>query len=191
MTRGTAGRIVGLWALALSLPLAAHAQVATPLMAGRWSGEAEIAVDWTQQRTLPVNIVIFANDMVTGTVGDAALSEGQIKRNRGWFSSIVHWKTDFVIDAKLTGPIIRGEHVERASVHMPLDWTDGRFEGGISTSGWIAGGPQAAVFAARRLVLHRVPDMTICTSTQPGTGHDDDTRSAIHHARGAARDAHR
>ena len=145
----------------LAGPAIGASQVATPMMIGRWEGEGNIVVDWTKQRALAVNIVIFADDKVTGTVGDATLVNGRLLRNRGWLSAMMQWKTDYIIEATLDGPIIRAENIERATVYMPLNWRDGRLEGGINTSGSKSGGSENAVLTAK-VILHRAPDMIIC-----------------------------
>lgn len=150
----------------LAIPAIGAGQVATPMMVGRWEGEGNIVVDWTKQRTLAVNIVIFADDKVTGTVGDATLVNGRLLRNRGWLSAMMHWKTDYIIEATLEGPIIRAENVERANVYVPLNWRDGRLEGGINTSGAKSGGAERAVLAAK-VTLHRAPEMIICDAVNP------------------------
>ena len=150
----------------LAVPAIGASQVATPMMVGRWEGEGNIVVDWTKQRTLAVNIVIFADDKVTGTVGDATLVNGRLLRNRGWLSAMMHWKTDYIIEATLEGPIIRAENIERANVYMPLNWRDGRLEGGINTSGSKSGGTEDAVLAAK-VILHRAPEMIICDAGSP------------------------
>jgi hypothetical protein len=147
----------------LALPLVLSGQVATPSMIGRWEGEAAITVDWTRQRTIGVNIVIFAVDKVTGAVGDAKLVNGRLLKGRGWPSGIMR-KTDYVIDGYLDGPIIQAERIERANVGLALDWRDGRLEGVINTSGWKSGGAERAVLAAT-VTLHRAPDMIICETT--------------------------
>jgi hypothetical protein len=150
----------------LAVPAIGASQVATPMMVGRWEGEGNIVVDWTKQRTIAVNIVIFADDKVTGTVGDATLVNGRLLRNRGWLSSMMHWKTDYIIEATLEGPIIRAENIERANVYMPLNWRDGRLEGGINTSGAKSGGTERAVLTAK-VMLHRAPEMIICDAASP------------------------
>jgi hypothetical protein len=83
----------------------------------------------------------------------------RLARNRGWLARAMHWKTDCIIDATLDGPSIR---VERGTVRMPLDWHDGGFEGGINTSGWKVGDAENMVFATR-IVLHRAPDLVVCS----------------------------
>lgn len=153
----------------LALPAVAVSQVATPATVGRWEGEAQIVVDWTRQRTLPVNIAIFADDKVVGTIGDAKLVSGRLLRNRGWVSTVLQLKTDYIIEAYLDGAIIRAEAVERAQVQLPFNVRDGRLEGGINTSGWKAGGAERAVLAAT-MTLHRAPDMIICDSKTADCG---------------------
>ena len=157
---------------ALALSSNASAQVATPSMIGRWKGDAQIAVNWTKARTLPVEIVIAADDRVTGTVGNAALVDGRFSRNRGWITRRLDWKTDYIIDAKLQGPVIAAEGIERESVRIPLNWTSGHFEGGVNTSGSKIGDAQSMILAAGKLVLHRVPDLIICrrAGVRPDTG---------------------
>lgn len=147
-----------------AVPAIAASQVATPMMIGRWEGEGSIIVNWTRQRTLGVNIAIFADDKVIGTVGDATLVNGRLLRNRGRLSSIIKVRTDYIIEADLDGPIIRTENIERANVYMPLNWRDGRLEGSINSSGSKVGGPESAVLAAK-VTLHRAPEMIICDTT--------------------------
>lgn len=152
--------------LAVGLMLASltalPAQVATPVMVGRWKGEAEIAVDWTKARTLLVDIRILSDDRVTGTVGDATLVDGRLMRNRGPIARALRWSRDYIIAGALEGPVIAAEGIKRDAVKMPLNFVDGRFEGGVNTSGTAFGGAKAMVLAAEKLVLHRVPDMIIC-----------------------------
>jgi len=103
-------RSIGPLALALGalIPVVPSAQVATPSMVGWWTGEAQIVVNWTRQRTLSVNIAIFAGDKVTGTVGDATLVDGRLTQNRGWLARAMHWKTDHIIVARNTGVRLAG-----------------------------------------------------------------------------------
>jgi hypothetical protein len=159
-------RLISLaFAAMLSVPAVAVSQVATPMTIGRWEGEANIVGDWTRQRTLAVNIAIFADDKVIGTVGDATLVNGRLLRNRGRLSATLQLKTEYIIEATLDGPIIRAENIERANVHMALDARNGRLEGGINTSGWKAGGSESAMLSAK-LMLHRAPEMIICEASQ-------------------------
>ena len=139
------------------------AQVATPLMIGRWRGEAEVVVSWPRQRTFLVDITIVSGDSVTGTIGDAKIVNGRFLSNRGPVGRFLRWKTDYIIEANLDGLVIRADSISRASVSLPLNWREGHFEGGVSTSGSKVGSAEHMALAAK-LTLHRVPDMLICTS---------------------------
>jgi hypothetical protein len=126
-----------------------------PSFEGTWTGRAEIVVSWTMQRTLEVSLAIDSSGNVDGCVGDASLA-GRITRNRGALLRAVNWKTDFIIDARLTGPIIAAEGIARAGIRMPFDLVNGRIEGGIHTTGSKLGGKDGGILSARRLVLQRV-----------------------------------
>jgi hypothetical protein len=139
----------------------AAAQAALPQMCGRWKGTADIVVNWTKARTLPVEIAIAADDRVTGKIGDATILNGRFRANRGWLGRALHVKTDWIIDGRLEGPIIAAENVVRDEVMMPLDWKGSRFEGGIATSGSKIGEGDTMVLTAR-VVLRRAPDMVVC-----------------------------
>jgi len=139
----------------------AAAQAALPQMCGRWKGTADIVVNWTKARTLPVEIAIAADDRVTGKIGDATILNGRFRANRGWLGRALHVKTDWIIDGRLEGPIIAAENVVRDEVMMPLDWKGSGFEGGIATSGSKIGEGDTMVLTAR-VVLRRAPDMVVC-----------------------------
>jgi hypothetical protein len=85
----------------------ANAQVVRPEMVGKWSGTADIFVNWTKARTLPVEIVLTADDRVTGKIGDAVIANGRFRSNRGWLGRALRIKTDWLIDARLEGPSSR------------------------------------------------------------------------------------
>jgi len=137
------------------------AQVATPAVIGRWSGIADIVVSWTKQRTLPINIVIGANDQVTGSVGDATLVRGRLLRNRGAVARAMNVKTDYVIEAELDGPMIRAENLQREMIQMPFNDRDGRLVGSMNSAGNKIGAAALAVLTAK-FVLLRAPELIIC-----------------------------
>jgi hypothetical protein len=154
----------GLWlaaSLVAGLSLSAPAQVAKPSVIGRWGGAADIVVNWTKQRTLPINIVISANDQVTGSVGDATLVKGRLLRNRGAVARALQIKTDYIIEAELDGPIVRAENVQREIVQMPFNERDGRLTGSLNGSGQMIGNAATMVFTAK-FVLLRAPELIIC-----------------------------
>jgi len=145
----------------IALSAKASAQVATPSLIGRWGGVADIVVDWTEQRTLAINIVIGADDQVTGSVGDAKLVRGRLQRNRGWLARALRIKTDYIIEADLDGPIIRAENVQREAIQIPFNWRDGRLVGSVNSSGDKIGNAASKVFTAK-FVLLRAPELIIC-----------------------------
>lgn len=129
--------IVGILAL-LAHPALGIGQVAKPPMVGRWRGEGAVVGAWPRQRRLSVDITIFANDSVAGTVGDATLAEGWFTTRDPGSRVGMRWNTDYIIIAHLNGPVIRAEGVQRPSVRIPLNWKDDRFVGGLMTAGWVS-----------------------------------------------------
>ena len=99
---------------------AAAAQVA-PAMAGVWSGDARIVVNWTQARRLPVRVTIQPDGSVTGTIGDAALRDGRFEPNRTAIGRALHVKTDWIIRADHVAleraAELRGRTVRRRRAH--------------------------------------------------------------------------
>jgi hypothetical protein len=127
----------------------------TSAMVGQWNGNARIIVTWCRQPTLPVSVNIQTNGDVTGKVGDAALTSGYLKRNRGWLGRKLHLKTDYVIVGKLKGPIVPREQISRSGVSIPLNFTGTNFVGGVHTSGTHVGGKKRMVLSAGSLTLVR------------------------------------
>jgi hypothetical protein len=130
-------------------------------MCGRWQATADVVVHWTKARTVPVAIAIAPDDRVTGTIGDATLLDAHLLSNRGWLGKALRIKTDYLIEGRLDGPIIRDEHLVRSEVMMPLDWTGSEFVGGIGTNGTTTGDAETMAFTAK-VRLRRAPDMVVC-----------------------------
>jgi len=139
----------------------ASTQVATPSLIGRWAGVANVGVDWTKQRTLAVNIVIGANDQVTGTIGDATLIHGRLLKNRGWIARTMQIKTDYIIQADLDGPVIRAESIQRDMVEIPFNSRDGRLVGSVNGSSYKIGAASPPALVAK-FTLIRAPELIIC-----------------------------
>jgi hypothetical protein len=144
----------------------ANAQVVRPEMVGKCSGTADIFVNWTKARTLPVEIVLTADDRVTGKIGDAVIANGRFRSNRGWLGRALRIKTDWLIDARLEGPIIAAEGIARDELMMPLNWNGSRFEGGVATSGSKIGNRETMTLAAH-VILRRAPDVVVCEDPVP------------------------
>jgi len=124
--------------LALLLPALtswAAGSIVTPAMVGHWEGNARIIVSWCRQKNLPVKVDIHADGSVTGTVGDAKLTEGRFESNRGWLLRQLNWATDYIITGGLDGAIVAAEGIKRERVMIALDYNDGVFKAGVDTEG--------------------------------------------------------
>ena len=122
-------------ALLMACSSKAAESILTPAMVGPWKGNARIIVSWCHQKNLPVKLDIHADGSVTGTVGDAKLTEGRLLRNRGWLFRKLNWATDYIITGGLDGAIVAAGGITRSRVKMPLNFSDGTFGGGVNTSG--------------------------------------------------------
>ena len=130
--------ITGLIAAFAALLIACNSQAAesvTPAMVGHWEGNARIIVSWCHQKNLSVKVDIHADGSVTGTVGDAKLTEGRFELNRGWLGRKLNLWSDYIITGNLDGPIVAAEDITRSGVKMPLNFSGGTFDGGVNTSG--------------------------------------------------------
>jgi hypothetical protein len=124
--------------LAILLPVLtswATESVVTTAMVGHWEGNARIIVSWCHQKNLSVKVDIHADGSVTGTVGDAKLSEGHFESNRGWLLRKLNWATDYIITGALDSAIVAAEGITRSRVKMPINFSGGTFAGGVNTSG--------------------------------------------------------
>src|SRR5262245_10266898 len=119
-----------LWLISNLLPLllfsggnrlwAEESNTFAPGTAGHWEGNARIIVVWSRQKNLPVALDIDAGGRVTGKIGDALLTEGRLRKNRGWLDRNLKIKTDYIIVGKLKGPIVAREGITRSEIKMPL-----------------------------------------------------------------------
>lgn len=143
--------MLGIAAVAFGLFSPARAATLDDAMAGRWSGTAKIVVNWTTRQTLAVDVTIARDGTVTGTVGDAKLMDAKLVKNRKLFGL----GADYVIVGKLDGDIIAAEKIRRSAVKFPLHWVDGRFRGGLQTSGAWFGGKEKMILTAGGLELEK------------------------------------
>jgi hypothetical protein len=138
-------------------PLSLRGQLPDPAMIGTWSGDGQIVVNWTHQRSIHVQLVILADGAVGGRVGDAKLTNGRVARNRGAIGRLLHIKTDYIVSGELHGPVIASEHIQRDRVKIPLNWNGSVFSGGLHTSGSAFGGADRMALSAFHLRLTRDP----------------------------------
>ncbi len=146
--------------LALSLsacagPLTDDGELPDARLAGHWTGEARIIVTWCAQELLPVDLTVHDDGVVTGTIGDAQLVAGRMRRNRGSLARALGVKTDFIVQAELAGPVVAAEGITRAGVNVPLSLTDGVLHGSVHTSGAHVGDAQTMVLTAPFAALVR------------------------------------
>jgi hypothetical protein len=118
-------------------------------LAGHWTGNATIIVNWVKQRQLPVVLEIAADGSVTGAVGDAKLVNGRVIRNHGLGSR-------YRVHGDLEGALIAAEDVTRKGVDIPFHVTAERtIRGGVHSSGSEFGGKESMKLSAGDLVLRR------------------------------------
>lgn len=151
----TSGLAVTLGGLVTAYGSVAGESIVTPAMVGHWKGQAQIVVSWCQQRVLPVQVVIHPDGTVTGTVGDAKLTEGRFDQNRGWLGRRLNLATDYIIAGNLDGDVVAAEGIRRERVKLPLDFNGSTFKGGVNTSGSNFGGKARMWLAAMSLELAR------------------------------------
>lgn len=152
---GNSASLLAALALIVGVHTSVQAQRIDSAMVGVWAGRAQIAVSWTQQRELAVRVGIRDDGSVSGTIGDAQLIDGRFANARGPVGRAMRVGREFMIGGRLSGPLIRSEAVQRASVRLSLDWKGQTFEGELQTSGTQEGSAEDMVLSATSLVLRR------------------------------------
>ena len=147
---------VVVFALAFLAAPPASAQRPDAALVGEWNGVAHITSDWCLQRELGVRVSIRDDGTVQGQVGDATLRDGRLRSNRSAVARAMRLGTDWVIEGRLDGPIVRREAIVRDHVRLPLNWTGGTLEGELATSGSYEPMRDDMVLLASGLVLRRV-----------------------------------
>ena len=132
-------------------------QVVSPGRVGHWQGGGKILVTWCQQTNLSVTLDIRADGSVTGKVGDATLTKGQLRQNRGWLGRKLNIKTDYIIAGRLEGPIVAAEGIVRRGVKMPVNYSPGKLVGGVHTSGSKFGGKKRMILSADLALVKMSP----------------------------------
>ena len=118
-------------------------------LAGRWKGEATIVVNWTNQKQLPVCLVIAGDGSVRGTVGDAKLVNARLN-GKAFLQN-----RDYRVHGDLEGNLIDAEQVHRDGVDILFDRTDEGLSGGLHSTGSEFGGKNSMKLSAFKMVLKR------------------------------------
>ncbi len=117
--------------------------------AGSYTGKSKISVNWCRLDSMSFDLQIDDRGMVTGKIGDAIISNGFIKKN-------LDGKAKYIIQAYLTGAIIRTENINREYINIPLDYKRSKFIGSFSTSAVKMDGKETLILTGSNLVLHKI-----------------------------------
>lgn len=123
-------------------------------MIGEWQGDGEIVVTWCKQERLPFHIFIRADARVSGSVGDAVLTDGSIKKNNWFLDWLGH--PEYMIEATLRGPVVATENIRRDSITIVFDLVHHELHGAFYTNGEKAGGRESMAFSGTSVKLSRV-----------------------------------
>ncbi len=134
--------------------LFAVAADATTSMAGHWQGSTHVIVKWCDQSELLVSLDIHSDGSVTGRIGDAKLTNAQLKKKRNWFGREDDGRrSTHIIRGELKGPIVAAEGISRDKVFLHLRVEDAQLCGSLATSGSKIGGKESMVLTAISLRL--------------------------------------
>jgi len=115
---------------------------------GHFKGEADIITNWSAQKKLSFNLNIDSNNKITGTIGNATITKGMVKKN-------IFGDTDYIINIDLSGYLIEKEKIKRASIKIPFNYEKDKIIGGFGTNGSKIGGKEHMIMSGTNLVLHK------------------------------------
>ena len=119
-------------------------------VAGQWTGNAKIIVNWVQNTQVPITLTIDGAGNVSGTVGDATLADAKINTRTAMMNR------DYRVHARLVGKLIAAENVQRDAIDILFDRSEGdTLVGGFHSSGTEFGGRKSMKVSASDLVLTR------------------------------------
>lgn len=130
------------------------AQPTDSALVGRWFGHAEPSTSWTAQRTLDVQLDINPDGSVSGTIGDAKLSDARVYADSR-VARALHLGREYAIDGRLTGSLVRADGIHRDRIRLSLDRVIERMVGELQTSGSYDGPVSNRILTAR-VTLERV-----------------------------------
>lgn len=143
--------------LLLAIPVSAQKQAGLPPeLAGHWRGEGSIMAAWCQQKRIPFDITIDTQGNVTGMIGDAKLQDGRLTYRTRLMRKLGN--RDYLIQAKLNGPIVAAEGIQRKKIWLMVDLKNQQLEGGMNTSGWHLGTKNRMFITVAQVVLTRMTE---------------------------------
>lgn len=142
---------------ALAITPALEASDRGESMMGNWEGTARVIVQWCEQRDLLLSLEISADGKVSGKVGDAAITRGELKKKRNWFGGSAEDATTHIIKARLSGAIVSAEEITRDEIFIHLKYENSGLSGSLATSGSKVGGKETMVLTATSLRLVQTP----------------------------------
>lgn len=112
-----------IWAgLALFLLLSINEVFGNPPLMTRRIPEPSIVGAW---HSTDVALTLSLDGRLSGTVAGKRLSEARLTGNRTWFGKLMHWRTDYMINGRLEGQLVRG-WVDVAGPALRADLLSGR-----------------------------------------------------------------
>ncbi len=81
--------------------------------------------------TIQVSVIIGNQGEVSGMVGEAALEECKVTRNRGWLSRQLNIKTDFIVNGKLIGKAFEKDSILNKNISIPFNVNNGELKGSL------------------------------------------------------------
>ena len=116
-------------------------------IAGTWEGSGTIVVSWCTQDTLAFHLVITTDGDINGSIGDAIITSAELNNNH-------LGENDYLIVAKLKGPLIECEGITRSIMRIGLKRNGEVLEGSFQTSGKLFGKKEDGILSGTNLVLH-------------------------------------
>lgn len=146
----------------------ATAAPAKPTPVGQtWRGAGRVTVAWSQAAHLPVALTFAEHGAVTGTLGDASLTNGKWQHVTGQYSGAREGRDVYVVEGQLIGPLVASEGITRACVRLRLEFTGKLLVGELATCGQDTGPVNAAPFTVIGLKL--LPPANTLAAAAPST----------------------
>lgn len=154
MLRRTLALLLCVFSAALAVGTVCAKSFPPEEMIGEWRGDGKIIVTWCRQERLPFHLFVRADGRVSGSVGNAAISDGFVKKN-SWF---LDWlgNPEYMIEATLGGSIVASEGIRRESIKLIVDLVDHELHGGFHTSGSKVGGKDSMILSGTSVKLFKV-----------------------------------